>query len=100
VFPYATHRHPEFWDEPERFDPDRFLPEREAALHPYAYYPFGAGNRVCLGNSFAMLEAGILTALLARQFTARLAAGHGPQIEAGGTLMVRNGLPMLIARRS
>jgi cytochrome P450 len=99
LFPYATHRHPAFWDDPERFDPDRFLPEREQARHPFAYFPFGGGQRVCLGNSFAMLEAHVLTALLARRFSARLALGHRPQIEMGGTLRVRNGLPMLIARR-
>jgi cytochrome P450 len=99
VFPYATHRHPEFWDEPDRFDPDRFLPEREAERHAYAYYPFGAGHRICLGNSFALLEARILTALLARRFSARLVPGHRPRIEARGTLMVRNGLPMQIQRR-
>lgn len=100
VFPYATHRHPGFWDDPERFDPDRFLPEREVDRHPYAYYPFGAGTRICLGNSFAMLEARIVTALLARRFSARLVSGHRPRIEAKGTLMVRNGLPMRISRRS
>jgi len=99
VFPYATHRHPDFWEDPERFDPDRFLPEREASRHPFAYYPFGAGKRICLGNSFAMLEARIITALLARRFSARLVPGHVPQIEMRGTLMVRNGLPMQITRR-
>lgn len=99
LFPYATHRHPEFWEEPERFDPDRFLPEREAGRHPFAYYPFGGGQRICIGNSFAMLEAHILTALLARQFNARLVTGHQPQIEMAGTLIVRNGLPMLLTPR-
>jgi cytochrome P450 len=99
LFPYATHRHPEFWDEPERFDPDRFLPEREQARHPFAYFPFGGGQRICIGNSFAMLEAHILTALLARRFAPRLVTGHRPQVEMGGTLMVRNGLPMHIGRR-
>jgi len=99
LFPYATHRHPDFWEEPERFDPDRWLPEREAARHPYAYHPFAAGHRICLGNSFAMLEAHILAALLVRRFRARLVPGHRPRFEAAGTLIVPNGLPMTITRR-
>jgi cytochrome P450 len=99
LFPYATHRHPDFWNEPERFDPERFLPEREQERHPFAYFPFGGGQRICIGNNFAMLEAHVLAALLARRFDARLVTGHRPQIEMGGTLMVKNGLPMRIERR-
>jgi cytochrome P450 len=99
LFPFATHRHPEFWEEPDRFDPDRFLPDREEGRHPFAYFPFGGGQRICLGNNFAMLEAHILTALLARRFDARLVPGHRPQVEMGGTLVVPNGLPMLITPR-
>ena len=100
VFPYATHhRHPDFWEQPERFDPDRFEPEREQARHPFAYYPFGGGPRICLGNSFAMLEAQIFTALLARRYQLRLVPGHRPEIEMAGTLGIRNGLPMHVTRR-
>jgi cytochrome P450 len=100
LFSYATHRHPEFWDEPEQFDPDRFTPEREAVRHPFAYFPFGGGQRVCLGNSFAILEAHILTALLARRFNAQLSGREPPRIAMGGTLKMSNGLPMWIASRS
>lgn len=99
VAPYFTHRHPDFWSEPERFDPDRFLPERERELHPYAYCPFGGGNRICIGNSFAMLEMSVLTAVLARRFDPQLVAGHKLQIEMAGTLMIKNGLPMQIIQR-
>jgi cytochrome P450 len=99
MFPYATHRHPDFWEEPERFDPDRWLPEREAGRHPFAYHPFAAGHRICLGNNFAMLEAHILAALLVRRFRARLVAGHEPRFESAGTLIVPNGLPMEITAR-
>jgi len=99
MFAYGTHRHPDFWEDPEHFDPDRWLPEREAARHPYAYHPFATGHRICLGNSFAMLEAHILAALLVRRFRARLVAGHRPKIEAAGTLIVRNGLPMVLTPR-
>lgn len=54
--PYAVHRHPDFWPDAERFDPERFLPEAEAARPKSAYVPFAAGPRVCLGNNFALLE--------------------------------------------
>jgi cytochrome P450 len=66
VSPWVTHRHPEFWDEPARFDPERFAPEAEAARHRHAYFPFGAGPRACIGQYFSMLEAAILLAVIVR----------------------------------
>jgi cytochrome P450 len=98
--PFLTHRHPGFWEDPERFDPDRWLPEREAAQHPYAYHPFAAGQRICLGNNFSMLESHVLLALLARRFAPRLVnPAHEPQLAMAGTLISRNGMPMRIVRR-
>ncbi len=99
LFPYATHRHPGFWDEPERFNPDRWLPEHEAARDPHAYHPFAAGQRICLGNNFSLFETHLLTAMLARRFKARLVPGHQPKIDAAGTLVSRNGMPMLLEAR-
>jgi cytochrome P450 len=66
VSPWVTHRHPEFWDAPERFDPERFTPEAEAERHRHAYFPFGAGPRACIGQYFSMLEAAILLAVIVR----------------------------------
>jgi cytochrome P450 len=68
VSPWVTHRHPALWDEPERFNPERFTPELELVRHRYAYFPFGGGPRACIGSYFSMLEAVIVTAMLMRQF--------------------------------
>ncbi|MBO1331719.1 cytochrome P450 [Streptomyces sp. VRA16 Mangrove soil] len=65
---YVIHRHPEYWDEPERFDPDRFLPEAEKARPRYAWLPFGGGPRACIGAHFAMLESVLALAVLLRRY--------------------------------
>jgi cytochrome P450 len=78
VSPWVTHRHPEFWDEPERFDPERFTPEREAGRHRHAYFPFGAGPRACIGQYFSMLEAVIALAVIVREFEVESLAGDVP----------------------
>jgi cytochrome P450 len=78
VSPWVTHRHPGFWDEPERFDPERFAPERESARHRHAYFPFGAGPRACIGQYFSMLEAAILLAVIVRDNELTSVARHVP----------------------
>lgn len=97
--PYYTHRHPEFWDDPEVFEPERWTREREAARHAYAYHPFAAGQRICIGNNFSLLESHLLLAMLAQRFTPRLRAGFEPRWVMQGTLGTSNGLPMVIAPR-
>lgn len=97
--PYYTHRHPEFWTDPLRFDPDRWTPEREAQLHPSAYHPFSSGQRICIGNNFSLLETHILLATLAQRFTPRLVPGYEPQWMSAGTLGLANGLPMTLEKR-
>lgn len=64
----ALHRDPEVWSDPERFDIDRFLPEREAAIPAHAYKPFGNGSRACIGRMFAIMEAKLALALLLQRF--------------------------------
>ncbi|MGE5463850.1 MAG: cytochrome P450, partial [Syntrophothermus sp.] len=98
--PYYTHRHPGFWENPLAFDPDRWTPEAEANLHPYAYHPFAVGQRTCIGNNFSLLESHILLSLLAREYAPRLAPGFTPKFVMGGTLGTSNGFPMILERRS
>jgi cytochrome P450 len=96
VFPYATHRLPEHWPEPERFDPDRFLRDPTIGLggtKHWAYLPFGAGPHVCIGNHLAMAEATAVLAILYQH--GRLHALHPERAKprAAATLHVADGLP-------
>ncbi|MFB6437955.1 cytochrome P450 [Streptomyces sp. NPDC056411] len=68
VAPWVTHRNPALWEDPERFDPRRFAPEREAGRHRYAWFPFGGGPRACIGQHFSMLESVLALAMLLRAY--------------------------------
>lgn len=68
ISPWATHRHPGFWEDPERFDPERFRREREAQRHRYAYFPFGGGPRACLGQHFSSMEAAVVVSSVLRAY--------------------------------
>lgn len=65
---YVLHRHPEFWDQPETFNPERFSPENIKGRHKYAYIPFGAGPRQCIGNNFGLMEAALVMACVLQRF--------------------------------
>ena len=74
--PYATQRMPEFWPQPETFDPSRFSPEASAGRPNYAWFPFGGGPRLCIGKPFALMEAPLILAMLMRRFRLNLAPGQ------------------------
>lgn len=94
-----VHRHPAYWEEPERFDPDRFTPERSANRPRYAYIPFGGGPRLCIGNSLAMMEAQLVLATVAQRYSLRLVPGHPVEPEVLLTPRPRHGLPMTLHPR-
>ncbi len=99
VIPYSLHRHPTFWDRPEEFDPDRFLPERSASRPKFAYLPFGAGPRRCIGDQFALIETHLTLATFAQRYRLHLVKGHTVDPWPLITLRPRFGMPMLVERR-
>ena len=98
-FQWAVHCHPDFWENPESFDPDRFAPERSANRHPYAYFPFGGGPRKCIGYEFALLEAQLALAMVVQRFRLSLVPDHPVTPDPIVTLKPRHGILMNLHRR-
>jgi cytochrome P450 len=96
ICPYTLHRHPEFWPDPERFDPERFSPDRRADRPRYAYIPFGAGPRFCVGNHLGLMEAAFVLAVLVRDLRLVGVPGRPVVPEPMLSLRVRGGLPMTV----
>lgn len=99
VSPWVIHRHPRVWEQPQRFDPDRFTPEREQQRHRYAYLPFGGGPRACIGQYFSMLEATLATASIVHAFGLHAPPGPVP-LTTGITLRPAGRVPLTLTPRS
>lgn len=97
--PYVTHRHPDFWEEAERFNPQRFSAERKAERPRYAYIPFGGGPRMCIGSNFAMTEATLILAMIAQRFRLDHVPDHSVELEPLITLRPRHGMLMQLHER-
>ncbi len=98
--PYLLHRHPDFWDKPECFQPERFRPDQKESYASAAYIPFGSGPHTCIGKHVALMEMTLILATIAQRYHLVLTPGHLVQPEALITLQLRNGLPMKLHRRS
>ena len=96
--PWVTHRHPTHWSNPEGFDPERFAPELEKTRPRYAYFPFGGGPRLCIGNNFALMEAQLVLATFVSRLSAALVPGHPVVPQPLITLRPAHGLRMTIHR--
>lgn len=95
---YSTHHHPRLWEDPERFDPDRFLPERAEGRPRHAYFPFGTGPRMCIGRHFANLEMLLVLAMAAQRWRPRLAPGRPVEPVARIAIRSKNGVWMNLER--
>jgi cytochrome P450 len=96
---YLTHRHPKFWENPEAFRPERFAPGTELQRPRYAYVPFAAGPRHCIGETLALYEMLTHVFKAARHFQFTYVADKPIELEAGINLRSRYPLHMRVKRR-
>ena len=99
ISPYITHRHPDFWPNPEGFDPERFGSERAEGRHRFAYFPFGGGPRLCIGNNFALLEMVLSLATVLQRCRLELLAGERGTPQPQITLRPKGGVLVTLRAR-
>jgi cytochrome P450 len=99
ISPYANHRNPKYFKDPEVFDPDRFSAEREKSIPKHAYIPFGSGPRVCIGQSFAMMEAKLILATILNRFTVKPDVDQKFEPQAQITLSNKGGMHVYLEKR-
>lgn len=99
IAPYVMHRQARYFDAPDEFRPERFTPEFEDSLPRFAYMPFGGGPRICIGNSFAMMEAQLILATISSHFSLAMLPGAVVEANPQITLSIKNGLTMRVAAR-
>lgn len=99
VFQWATQRDARFFEDPAAFKPDRWTPEFEAQLPKYAYFPFGAGPRVCVGASFAMMEMILVLATIGQKFRLSLVPGQTVETYPAMSLRPKEGVVVTVEQR-
>jgi cytochrome P450 len=92
VMTYLIHRHPDIWDNPLAVDPDRFLPKRSEGRHKMAWIPFGAGQRLCIGKEFALMEGQLIIARVLQRYNVEAVPGRVAQMHLSTTLRTKDGV--------
>jgi cytochrome P450 len=100
ILPWVLHRHRTLWDDPDRFDPERFSRERSATRPRFAYLPFGGGPRICIGAQLALTEVALLVATMAQRYRLKLVPRQDIVLLHRITLRPRDGIRMQLERRS
>jgi cytochrome P450 len=100
VAPYVTHRNPNLWPDPERFDPERFTPEATAGRQRFSYMPFGGGPHICIGMHFGIAEAQIVIAMIAQRFRVRMVPEHKVEMFGSWIIRIRNGIQVTLEPRA
>ena len=98
MLPYILHRHLAMWDKPEVFEPERFSPERSAGRARFAYVPFGAGQRLCIGNHLALMQGTLVLAMMVQRYRLTPVSDTPPELHAAITLTPRGGLSAIVSR--
>jgi cytochrome P450 len=93
------HHDKRWWDEPDKFKPERFAPDKRNSIDRYVYFPFGGGPRICIGNNFALLEMQLVVILFYRHFRFRMKPGFAPAMEPLVTLKPKDGMLMEVETR-
>jgi cytochrome P450 len=96
---YVVHRDPRFFDAPEEFRPERWGNDFAKRLPKFAYFPFGGGPRICIGNSFALMETSLALATIAQKFRLSLVPGETVEPLPSITLRPKNGIAVILHER-
>ena len=96
---YSVHRNPKYWENPEKFDPERFSAENKKTHHPYSYLPFGGGPRLCIGNNFALMEMQFILAQFIRRYRFELVPNQEIDTKPLVTLHPRYGIKVKVKKR-
>ena len=99
-FTYGMHRNPEYWENPDSFDPDRFSEENKKKHVPHAYMPFGAGPRLCIGNNFAMMEMQLILSMFSKRYRFEVLSDQNITVQPLITLRPRNGIKVKVHKRA
>jgi cytochrome P450 len=97
--PYTLQRHPAFWEKPDQFYPNHFTPEAEQTRPRYAYFPFGGGARLCIGDQFAKVEMGLVVTAVLQKYRLQLLPNHPVIADPLVTIRPKHGLMMTLERR-
>jgi cytochrome P450 len=100
LFQYLTHRNPRYWERPHEFIPERFDPENSTRHHPFAYFPFGGGQRSCIGSHFAKMEGQIILSTLLQRFNIEPVPEQPHKLKARITLVLDPGVKVRISKKA
>lgn len=99
IYPYLIHRHPQFWNRPDDFDPENFTASASAARPRFAFFPFGGGARLCIGTHLALLELKLCLAMFTQRFRVSVPSDYVPDPQPAITFVPPDGMPIRLHRR-